>query len=289
MSRDHYLPAAFIGEFGIQRPGGRRREAKVIERTKEPDVVSQPQKAETFGYDTGLYDVQQPSVALPADYAERWWSSYEKDLPDAVEALEARDWSPKDWRAILRHIQAAWARHPDFDRDIAEQQAKHDITGLTGDCLEYTRKAALDNTATMLAAARFALLRHDTFAARFVTNDKGYTPLHDRDRAAGAVLFPMSSSIAVMMAVDTAQPGDDHQRGPHAERTVNTKGVDYFNTRLWNVLGIRSVFGHPDDRDYIAALPDAEEPKKIKIRYGPYRGNRETFLNWASDNGNGLP
>lgn len=113
-TRDHYLPAAFIGGFGNQLLGKRRREAKVIERTKNPDAISPPQAAQTFGYDTGLYAVQQPSAALPADYAETWWKTYKADLPDAVKALEAGTWAPKNWEAVLRHIQAVWARHPDF-------------------------------------------------------------------------------------------------------------------------------------------------------------------------------
>jgi hypothetical protein len=278
-SRDHYLPAGFVGGFGDLRPGKSRREAKVIARTKSPDAVSGPQAAQTFCYDKGLYQVAQPTAALPADYAEVWWKTYEKDLPDAVLALEAGTAGAAEWQTVLRHIQAAWARHLDFDRDAAEQKKQQGVVNLTGDCLEYVRKTALDETAKVLAAARFALLRRDRHAEHLVCNDKGFTTFGGADEG---VFFPLNREIAVLMAVGKAAPGEVHDQAPYAERTINARGVTFLNNAAWDQIGIRLVFAHPDDEALLKGLTSQGTGSIVRRALRPFRHTREPGLfDWS--------
>jgi hypothetical protein len=75
---------------------------------------------------------------------------------------------------------------------------------------------------------------------------------------------------------------DCYLQGPYAERTANAKGVEILNNATWDHVGIRCVIGHPDDAADIRALHDHHRQLEVRIRYGPYRGNREHgFFDWC--------
>ena len=281
--RPHHLPASFIGGFGQPDPRDPLclRIARVCVRRKDTDKLLPSVKAESIGFEYGTYDVETPDADLPADYAETEWKRYESRLPWAIRALDSSTPSRADWQAVLLHLRATWARHPDFARDVADQKAAQGVTGLTGDDVQRLRKQVLADVPAMMSGCRFALLRRGAGARRFLTDDKGFTPVGEPGRAPG-VLFPLSGSLAVLMALGTAQPGDDYEQGPCAERTVNAKGVEILNSATWDHVGIRCVIGHPDDAADIRALQGHGRELRFKIRYGPYRGNREPgFFDWS--------
>ncbi len=170
-----------------------------------------------------------PDVDLPADYAETEWKKYEPKLPGAIRALDSGTSGPAEWQTILLYLRATWARHPDFARDVAGQKAAQGVTGLTSDDVQRLRRQVLTNIPAMMSGCRFALLRRGPGALRFLTDDKGFTPLGEPGRPPG-VFFPLSGSLAVLMALGTARPGDDYEQGPYAERTVNAKGVEILNS-----------------------------------------------------------
>ena len=206
---------------------------------------------------------------------------YEPKLPRAIRALNSGASGPAEWQIILLHLRATWARHPDFGRDVADQKAAQGAADLTSDDVQRLRRQVLTDIPAMMSGCRFALLRRGRAARRFLTDDKGFTPLGEPGRPPG-VFFPLSGSLAVLMALGTAQPGDDHQQGPYAERTVNAKGVEILNSATWDHVGIRSAIRHPDDTAYIGALQDHGRELKVKILHGPYRGNRELgFFDWS--------
>jgi hypothetical protein len=281
--RPHHLPASFIGGFG--QPDTRDpldlRIARVCVRRKDPDKLLPNMKAEDICFEYGIYDVEAPDADLPADYAEREWKKYESKLPRAIRALGSGAADPGDWQAVLAHLRATWARHPDFARDVADQKAAQGVTGLTSDDVQRLRKQALAGIPAMMSGCRFALLRRGPGAPRFLTDDKGFTPVGEPGRPPG-VLFPLSGAVAVLMALGAAQPGDDYEQGPYAERTVNAKGIEILNAATWDHVGIRCVIGHPGDAAYIGSLQDHGRELRVKIRYGPYRGNREPgFFDWS--------
>jgi hypothetical protein len=105
-----------------------------------------------------------------------------------------------------------------------------------------------------MAKARFALVRQCHPAPRFLVNDKGYTPLGDPARELTGVLFPLSGHVGAIMAIGAAQPGDDYEAGPFAERILAPGTVTTVNEAALGTVGIRCVIGHPDDRDAIAAM-----------------------------------
>ncbi|MGV9350192.1 DUF4238 domain-containing protein [Streptomyces spiralis] len=117
--KPHYLPAALIGGFGVPETGrvvGLRHAKVCVRRRKEPEKVFGPLKAENIAYQYGLYDVDDPSSDLPADFAEAIWQEYEGALPTVIRALEQGTFTKDDWKTILLHVQAQSIRHPDYDR-----------------------------------------------------------------------------------------------------------------------------------------------------------------------------
>ncbi|MGW1563774.1 hypothetical protein ACWCQ1_46020 [Streptomyces sp. NPDC002144] len=284
--KPHYLPAALIGGFGMPETGqtvrGLRHAKVCVRRRKEPKKVFGPLKAENIAYQYGLYDVYTPTSDLPADFAETIWQEYEGALPAAIRALEQDSFTTDDWMTILLHIQAQAIRHPDYDRVAVAYIQEDGVPAPEHDHVQRQRQTTFRETRQWMANARYALIRRGTAAPRFVLNDKGYVPMHDTILDLKGVLFPLSGQIAVLMVVGAAQPTDDYEAGPLAERILNAKGTDLVNQAAWTVSEITCVMGHPGDADYLLQLPETGSTLRLP-RLGPYRGNREpSYFHWAS-------
>jgi hypothetical protein len=253
--RPHYFPAGLIGGFGVAGQGADGlRSARVCVRWTVGSRDVSVMRADRVGFQYGIYDVDQPGPDLAADFAEQLWKQYEGSLPAAVKALDNGSWMPSDWHTILLHVQAQAIRHPDFDRVARDYVRGLDGPELSGDDVQAQRQRTYQETRGWMAQARFALVRQCHPAPRFMVNDKGYTPLADPAREVKGVLFPLSGHVGVIMAVGAAQPGDDYETGPFAERILRAGTVTTVNEAALGTVGIRCVIGHPDDRDAIAAM-----------------------------------
>ena len=251
--------------------------AKVCVRRKDSGSILLNQAAASICYEYGLYEVKQPSIDLPATYADDWWSTYEGALIPAVRALEAGAADVAHWRAVLRHIRATWPRHPDFERDVAAQKAEDGVAPIAGDDLERLRKAVLEDR-SIVANARFALLRRAVGTDPFLLNDKGFASFAERSLG---VFFPLSRQIGVLMAVGAGRCGDGYDQAPYAERVLNNRGIAYLNARCWLHEGIRMVIAHPDDERVLTGIGQAKAGLKVPRHLRPYQGSRERMLAWA--------
>jgi len=216
--------------------------------------------------------------------AQIWvaWTDYLAGDPLAGGGgLSAISWTSGDWRIILLHIQAQSIRHPDFDRAARDHVREMDGPDLSGDDVQAQRQRTYQETRHWMAQARFALARQCHPAPRFLVNDKGYTPLADLARDMRGVVFPLSGHVAVVMAVGTAEPGDDYEARPFAERILDPGTVTTINEATLDTVGIRCVIGHPHDRDGIGALTSG--PKLAAMPdTGACLGTREGGLfDWA--------
>ena len=113
---------------------------RVSVRMKSTDKILSRVTAASICHADGLYEVENPTPQLAADYADQWWAKYESALPRAVAALEAGTAGAREWQAILMHLQATHPRHVDFGRDAIEQKATQGVTGITGDGVEELRQ-----------------------------------------------------------------------------------------------------------------------------------------------------
>jgi hypothetical protein len=98
------------------------------------------------------------------------------------------------------------------------------------------RKQALTETPVTMSDCRFALLRRGPGSARILANDKEFASVCEFGKELG-VFFPLSGSLAVLMAPRAAKLGDDYKKGPYAQRTVNVKGVEIMNSATWGHVG----------------------------------------------------
>ncbi len=253
--RPHYLPAAFIGGFGVVgKPSGGLRLAQVCVRWTVGSRTVSLMRADQVGFEYGIYDVDQPGPGLAADFAEQLWKQYEGGLPTAVAAMDNGSWTPANWRIVLLHIQAQAIRHPDFDRAARDYLGAMGGPDLSGDDVQTQRQNTYQETRAWMAGARFALARQCHPAPRFVVNDKGYTPLADPVRELKGVFFPLSGQVGVIMAVGAARSGDDYEAGPFAERILDPDAVTIINETALGTAGIRCVIGHPEDRNAITKM-----------------------------------
>ena len=238
-------------------------------------------RADNIAVENGVYDVADPRPDLRSDFAEQLWQQYEGALPGAIRALEDGSWTRGDWLTVLLHVQAQSIRHPDFTRAVHEYVGQPAASELGPDDIQAEQQRTYRDTRAWMARARFALLRHRGPGQRFMTNDKGYVPLHDVVRDLRGVVFPLSGLVAVLMVVEVTQPGDDYEQGPLAVRTLNPKGMEIINEATWDTVGIRCVIGHPDDEQAISVLTAGAKQVRMPV-LGPYRGNREPGLfDWA--------
>ena len=274
----HYLPAAFIGGFGIPNPrrtGGRY--ASVCMRRRNAETVMGPLPAEKVAAEFGLYDVERPTPSLPADFADKLWEQYEGALPAAAVALESDGFTAQHWETVLLHVQAQSIRHPDFDRVASA----HLGAGVPRDAIQEQRQVTHRESRRLLSRARFAVVRRSSHAPRFLLNDKGLTSFLDLEFGARSVLFPLTGNVAVLMAVDAAREGDDYEAGPYAVRRLNPKALRFVNGASWDQVHTRAVFGHPDDEQTLAGLRSTGQLARLPL-LGPYQGNREPgLLDWA--------
>jgi hypothetical protein len=284
--KDHYLPAALIGGFGMPNPPEtrRRRGWWVGTRPKTPsDAPPSRVQAQDIAYAYGLYAVENPTPDLPEDYAEEIWRTYESQLPDAAKAMETDDFADRDWQVILKHIQAVWIRNPGFDDDVRRSLAAEGTAEPTSDDIERLRRDAYRALEPMLASARFAIVRRGAGVPqvpRFIIDNRGFVPLHDVANNHSGVLFPLTGNVAVLMAYGVAQPGDDHDSSrPLPVLTLSAGGAEAFHAATWNHEGIEFVVCHPDDIESITRLSDATDAQLP--RSGPYRGNAGTVFEWA--------
>jgi len=282
--RDHYLPAGLIGGFGIPDPSSdRRRRAKVCTRSRPPENLLIPEiRAERVAWGRNVYDVDEPTDELPAEYAEEIWGLYERDLPDAAKALMEPGFTADDWQAVLRHIQASWIRNPGFEQDAVEALIADGIAVPTNDQIQGLRKATHEAMPEqVLSRARFAVIRRGQWTRRFIIDNRGYVPLLDTVTGQSGVLFPLTGDVAVMMVWDAAGPGEDYWAGPFAQLTLTDTGAQALHTATWSHKGIEVVIGHPEDAGWIAELADPPDHGAPLPWYGPYQGTAWPVFGWA--------
>jgi hypothetical protein len=88
-----YLPAALMGGFG--KPGAgkhSRRYAKVCMRRRMDPETTRIVRADKIGIQGGLYDIEDPTSELPADFAEQLWRSQARAWTSATSAERSICW-----------------------------------------------------------------------------------------------------------------------------------------------------------------------------------------------------
>jgi len=110
----HYLPAAFIGGFGIRRP--RLRESLVLVRFLDKPDKTERRRAESIAKEAGVYELQNPPPNVDPNIIDKIWDFYEPKLPVAVSAFESGTWTASDWGVVAFHVAAQGVRNKHTER-----------------------------------------------------------------------------------------------------------------------------------------------------------------------------
>jgi hypothetical protein len=270
----HYLPAAFIGGFGIRRP--RLRESLVLVRFLDKPDKTERRRAESIAKEAGVYELQNPPPNVDPNIIDKIWDFYEPKLPVAVSAFESGTWTASDWGVVAFHVAAQGVRNPDF----LTQVAKH-LTSLgqssKPDDLQRARISTLSELPRLLAGWRFLRVTRPTESWRFVVNDKGYAPVIDQNGQEG-VFFPLSADVGVIGAVGAGSPTSQFVVAPTASRELVPGAVERLNQASWITRAIRCLIGHPDDAERLMRLDTSQ---RLMPSLGAFRNRgQEGLFDW---------
>jgi hypothetical protein len=246
----HYLPAAFIGGFGVRRP--ELRESSIRVRFLHQQEKTHRMSAEKIARQNRAYELQDPAPNVDPNIIDKIWDFYEPRLPAAVAAFESGSWTADDWDLLVFHMAAQGVRHPDF-----LNQANRHMSGQgkspSPDDLQMARVTTLSNLPNLLAKWRFLRVTRASEGWRFVVNDKGFAPVIEEDAQRG-VFFSLSANVGVLGAVDAGSPTSQSVPAPTYSRELVPGSVELLNQAMWRTGAIRCAIGHPDDHERLMRL-----------------------------------
>ena len=278
--RDHYLPAALIGGFGLpSERSSRSRDAMVAVRYRD-QTEAVLQTAKTVATQLGVYQLTAPPPGLSSDAIDDLWQEYEPKLHYAIDHFGHASWDDEDWAVVLAHITALAVRHPDFAHTATRFRADRGDPIGHPDEIQAERVRTLRNTPALLATSRCALIRTGEASSRLVINDKGFTTVEDAQVAPRGIFFPLSPSMGILV-VPGIGPHPEHERAWIACQGEWTAGaVDMMNHASWRQTRIRCVIGYPTQVELLASLND--ETPLVAPELGPYRRRGiEGMFDWA--------
>jgi len=278
--RDHYLPAALIGGFGLpSERSSRSRDATVAVRyTDQTGAVVRA--ARTVATQIGVYELTNPPPGLSPDAIDDLWQEYEPKLHRAVSHFQHALWDVNDWEVVLAHITALAVRHPDFADEVTRFREVRGDPIEHPDEIQAERVHTLRNTPALLAASRCALIRTGEGSSRLLINDKGFTTVEDAEVARRGIFFPLSPSIGILV-VPGIGTHSEHKRAWIMSKGVWTPGaVDMMNRACWQQTRIRCVIGHPSQTHLLESLDD-ERPLVVPALDPHRRRGIEGMFDWA--------
>ena len=110
---------------------------------------------------------------------------------------------------------------------------------------------------------------------------QGLYPARSPARELKGVLFPLSGHVGVIMVVGTAQPADDYESDPFAERMLDPGALTTVNEAAPDTAGIRCVIGHPDDRNAIGAMTTGPKIAAMPDKGAYLRTLEGGLFDWA--------
>ncbi len=200
-------------------------------------------------------------------------------LPGAVRRFESRAWTTSDWITVRKHLIAESVRHPDFERAAIGYRAARGNPITNRDEVQDERLVTLANTPSLLARARFAILRTPEDGNRFVINDKGYATVEDVELSQKGVLFPLSGVAAILGVFEAGVVTGRVDAWLCADLTLTPGAVETWNLASWQHKETLCIIGHPSDKERMARL-DARSLMRPWL--GPYRRRgKEGPFEWA--------
>jgi hypothetical protein len=272
--RQHYLPAALIGGFGLPAASGKLRDATVAVRRKATDAVDSGfPKAESLAWRPGMYRLASPPAGVDPDVVDKLWDPVENALRGLVNRLTSRRLQSGDERLLYAYAAAAGVRHPTFDALAADHEASQGRAAPQGDDVQHARLLALANQLPEMPTWRWRVLHSPADAPRFMITDRGWIYVGQEDWPTFGLVLPMGPRVAILGYLD--DPALPPRRPAFEEHyDLCQSQIDWFNAAAWDDPYIELLIAHPNDLHRLANLPDH---KNLKINsLGPFR-HRKTL------------
>jgi hypothetical protein len=191
MSVDHYLQAAYMGLWGT---------ACNKDLRYRPICVRLKQSATPFR--TAPDAVAKEKNLYPGG-VEKFWQSFESDLPRVAAALEGGHMTSGDESFLLLHIAALKARSPFFLDYLNDHQRRYGLPLTDATTLPSERILSLLATVPYAQTWRWRVLQPPK-GENFITNDRGLCEFSDYDWRTGekwpgrGVFFPLGPTIGIL-------------------------------------------------------------------------------------------
>jgi Protein of unknown function (DUF4238) len=210
-ARQHYLPAAYIGNFSEDSSPRRRTRPVWVRRRDRSDVFLS--RAENLAWARDLYTLRRPTE--DPHFVDRLWDHAEQNLNFAIDALRRVPDQPLDaglWIGVLvNFVTELFVRSPDWERSLADRF----IHGLGVDPREELPTIDHADNANMARAFEHqrvspAVIRADWHILRappgaaFISNDVGRAPMLHAATGASGYVVPLALDLALTV-LDSGQ------------------------------------------------------------------------------------
>jgi hypothetical protein len=266
-SKQHWIPAAFLGGFSVDadRPRLRDRRLWVKEAGCSTSAVY---TAKNLGYERGMYDMSDETIGAEPEAFDRTFNAYERKLPSAILKLTDSlvfDFSFEVWMKVLVPFLAGLAvRGPDF----GDRLSFPNVEIQTSRWMEMTRLLA------PLMAAEWSVLVAPA-SARLITNDRGFCWAQDQTGRAG-LLVPVRPTCALRVM-------------PRTQAAIARKGPAGWTTWLPRIDLASADVDSINDHIALSALRWIAGPEKVDVdgrEPGCVTGDMSPFAGgWWPDRG----
>lgn len=176
MSKEHLIPAAFIGRFSNDTT--RKHRTRLVNICRKDGTILKNKPARTIGYEHHAYDIDPTISPKNGNKAiDKIWDQYETKLNPAIDALEAHSLTINDWiNVLVLFVAGLFSRSNEFaDRvtrrnDTLDQPLK-DVAN-TVDNINLNRPLEMSQYATKLLSYKWSVYQAN---GHLIMPDLGYT------------------------------------------------------------------------------------------------------------------
>lgn len=220
MSKDHLIPAAFIGRFSNDTTNKHRTRPVNIRRKDGTILNNKP--ARTIGYEHDAYDIDPTISPINGKKAvDKIWDQYETKLNPTIDALEARSLTINDWIDVLvPFVAGLFARSSEFTNRITKRndrlpQYLKDVAN-TEDNINLNRPLEMSQYATKLLSYQWSVYQAN---GHLIMPDLGYTiALEPEDLDSIVFWIPLDQTTLLVLS---PEPGHVLARKKNGEWIPN--------------------------------------------------------------------
>ncbi len=193
MTKHHYLPATYLGEFSSDiTTMPRRNRILAVGDKKNHDTFLAP--AKDVGYIKNFYTLVESKN--DTEVVDEIWGEYESNLSIAIEELVEGNINGETWaRVLVPFVSAMLVRTPDFNERFSKRLNLLGIPDdiLTEDNVNHARVMELQRLLGPVTVAKWTVFQISGVGS-LITNDIGYSPFADGPTREIGIAIPLNKT-----------------------------------------------------------------------------------------------